>query len=209
MPVRMSCPRCNGPCLVADQHLGATVQCSHCRQPFVARPAPAEAPPRPPRLEVGSATSVGRVRSRNEDSFLVQHVAWSNVDGFQEVVLLALADGMGGYEAGHQASRLVIETVGGDAGPVAGRRWTGQLKTASPTVLAENIDYALLEANRAVLRKGQSRPGLQGDGGDGRGRVDLGGPGADRPRRRLPGLPPARRPCDAADEGPNAGGADG
>ena len=128
MPVRMSCPRCNGPCLVADQHLGATVQCSHCRQPFVARPAPAEAPPRPPRLEVGSATSVGRVRRRNEDSFLVQQVAWSDVDGFQEVVLLALADGMGGYEAGHQASRLVIETVGATLAPLLAGRLDGPVQ---------------------------------------------------------------------------------
>lgn len=164
MPVRMSCPRCNGPCLVADQHVGATVQCSHCRQPFLARPGAAEAPARPPRLEVGSATSVGCVRRRNEDSFLVQQVAWSDVDGFQEVVLLALADGMGGCEAGHQASRLVIETVGATLTPLLAGVWTGQFKAASPTVLAENIDYALLEANRAVLRKGQSDPACKGMG---------------------------------------------
>ncbi len=164
MPVRMPCPRCNGPCLVADRHVGATVQCSHCRQPFIARPGAAEGSPRPPRLEVGSATSVGHVRRRNEDGFLVQQIAWSDVDGFQEVVLLALADGMGGYEAGHQASRLVIETVGATLAPLLAGVWTGQFKAASPTVLAENIDYALLEANRAVLRKGQSDPACKGMG---------------------------------------------
>ena len=161
MPVRMSCPRCNGPCLIADQHVGATVQCSHCRQPFVAQPQAAAAPPR---LEVGSATSVGRVRRRNEDSFLVQHIAWSTVEGFQEVLLLALADGMGGYEAGHQASRLVIETVGGTLAPLLAGALTGQLKASSPTGLAENIDYALLEANRAVHRRAQTDPACKGMG---------------------------------------------
>ena len=164
MPVRLPCPHCGGPCLVADPHLGTTVQCSHCRQPFVARPVAAETPAAPSRLEVGAATTVGRVRRRNEDSFLVQQVAWSNVDGYQEVVLLVLADGMGGYEAGHQASRLVVETAAATLAPLLTGAPAGQLQAASPTVLAENIDYALLEANRVVHRKGKSDAACKGMG---------------------------------------------
>src|SRR5437762_2013982 len=143
MPVRIPCPRCSGPCLVAEQHLGAPVHCPHCKQPFLAAPPQ---PPAPPRLEVGSATSVGRVRKRNEDSFVIHHLAWADADGFQEVALLALADGMGGYEAGHQASRLTTQTVVATLAPVLAGALTGQFKASSPDVLAENIDYALLEA---------------------------------------------------------------
>ena len=159
MPVRIPCPRCKGPCLVAEQHVGTSVHCPHCRQPFLAA-----LPDALPRLEVGDATSVGRVRKRNEDSFLVQHLAWSSVDGFQEIVLLVLADGMGGYEAGHQASRLTTQTVAATLTPVLTGALTGQFKASAPEVLAENIDYALLEANRAVHRQAQSDPACRGMG---------------------------------------------
>ena len=164
MPVAMPCPHCNGPCLVADKYLGAPVQCSHCRRPFVARPAEPAEPPAPPRLEVGSATSVGRVRQRNEDSYLAQHSVWANVEGPWETALLVLADGMGGYEAGHQASRLTVETVAATLTPVLGGALTGEVQDLSPSVLAENIDYGLLEANRAVHRRAQSDPACKGMG---------------------------------------------
>ncbi len=162
MPVRIPCPRCKGPCLVAEQNVGTRVHCPHCRQPFVA--AALDPPTAPPRLEVGDATSVGRICKRNEDSFIVHHLAWSSVDGFQEIVLLVLADGMGGYEAGHQASQLTTQTVAATLAPILSGALTGQFKASAPDVLAENIDYALLEANRAVHRKAQSDPACKGMG---------------------------------------------
>src|SRR5882724_9428995 len=53
------------------------------------------------RIEAGAATHVGRVRQRNEDSYLVatQRGLW------------AVADGMGGHEAGDVASQLVVEEL--------------------------------------------------------------------------------------------------
>ena len=129
-----------------------------------ARRVDAGRPPAPPRLEVGSATSVGLVRKRNEDAFLAQHFAWANVEGPREIALLVLADGMGGYEAGHQASRLAVETVAAALAPVLGGALTGDIKGLSHSILAENIDYALLEANRVVHRRGQSDPACKGMG---------------------------------------------
>jgi protein phosphatase len=161
MPVRIPCPHCSGPCLVSEQHLGAAVHCPHCKQPFLAAP---QQSPAPPRLEVGSATSVGRVRKRNEDSFVIHHLAWADADGFQEVALLVLADGMGGYEGGCLASRLTTQTIAATLAPLLAGAPTGQFKPSSPDVLAENIDYALLEANRAVHRKAQSDPECKGMG---------------------------------------------
>jgi protein phosphatase len=168
MSVRIPCPHCDGPCLVAEQHLGAAVHCPHCKQPFTA-PADAchgqlAARAASPRLEVGAATTAGRVRDHNEDSYLLHHVAWAAAEGGEEIALLALADGMGGYEGGREASRLVVQTVAATLAPVLAGALTGQFKASDPETLAENIDYALLEANRAVHRKGQSDPACKGMG---------------------------------------------
>lgn len=51
------------------------------------------------RIEAGAATDIGRVRERNEDSFLV------------DSPLFAVADGMGGHRGGAVASELALERV--------------------------------------------------------------------------------------------------
>jgi protein phosphatase len=63
-----------------------------------------------PGLEVASLTDVGRLRANNEDSYLY----WEP-DSPDELLrkgrLAVIADGMGGYEGGQEASRLAVETV--------------------------------------------------------------------------------------------------
>ena len=63
-----------------------------------------------PGIEVASLSDVGLQRSNNEDSFLY----WEPVgeEEFRRKGRLAVvADGMGGYEGGQEASRLAVETV--------------------------------------------------------------------------------------------------
>jgi len=63
-----------------------------------------------PGIEIASLTDVGRQRSNNEDSYLY----WEpdSDDEFRRKGRLAvIADGMGGYEGGQEASRLAVETV--------------------------------------------------------------------------------------------------
>jgi protein phosphatase len=63
-----------------------------------------------PGIEIASLTDVGRQRANNEDSYLY----WEpdTAEEFRRKGRLAvIADGMGGYEGGQEASRLAVETV--------------------------------------------------------------------------------------------------
>jgi PPM family protein phosphatase len=63
-----------------------------------------------PGIEAASLTDVGRQRSNNEDSFLYWEPD-SDEDFRRKGRLAVVADGMGGYEGGQEASRLAVETV--------------------------------------------------------------------------------------------------
>jgi serine/threonine protein phosphatase PrpC len=91
----------------------------------------------------------GKVRRRNEDSFLV----------LPERSLFVVADGMGGYAGGDVASALAVETIGGafEANSFAGK-----------TESAENVPRrgremacAILMANQAILNRAASEPALE------------------------------------------------
>ena len=62
------------------------------------------------RLGIGVATDIGRVREKNEDSYLV------------EEPLFAVADGMGGHKGGDVASQLALETIEGKPAADLGQR---------------------------------------------------------------------------------------
>jgi protein phosphatase len=110
------------------------------------------------------ATSAGRIRSRNEDSLLAQHLFWSTLDGLHEIALMTIADGMGGHQAGHEASCLVVHAVGTALGPVLAGAQTGELIGMTPDLLKREVDIALKEANRQVYQRGQSDPANVGMG---------------------------------------------
>jgi PPM family protein phosphatase len=54
-----------------------------------------------------SQTDPGSVRDRNEDNFFARVAE----PPYEDMALLAVADGMGGYKAGDEASRIAIATV--------------------------------------------------------------------------------------------------
>jgi serine/threonine protein phosphatase PrpC len=168
---RVSCPSCRIICLVAPEHLGKVIRCPGCKQPFSVRPPePAVPPPlsaippaRAVRLEIGSATSPGRVRERNEDSHLVLHLAWVTQDGRHEAALAVVADGMGGHGAGDRASAVAIgvlarETAVFLAGLVSGR------EKGEDEAMLDAVDRALWEANRAVAKAAAEESGCAGMG---------------------------------------------
>jgi protein phosphatase len=158
--VRVRCPHCNTLCQIAEQYLGVPVQCAFCERQFTAR-APATGPVR---LDIGSATSAGRVRKRNEDSFLVQHLVWSNLDERREAALLVVADGLGGHAAGDRASGLVIRLLGNSLTPVLASALATPFKDAAAANVPASITSALQEANRTILQQGKSDPACKGMG---------------------------------------------
>ena len=69
-------------------------------------------------FETGAATHVGKVRDRNEDSYLTR----------PEAGIWAVADGMGGHEAGDLASQTVIAALQSIEAPTSAAGPAGQLR---------------------------------------------------------------------------------
>ena len=89
------------------------------------------------RLNAGSATDVGRVRSSNQDQLLVADD------------LFAVADGMGGHAAGEVASLTAVEALRATYHEADG---------------AEGLVAATHQANRSIFERAQGNPELHGMG---------------------------------------------
>ena len=95
-------------------------------------------------------TDVGRKRDHNEDAC---DAFETRINGVRYTVL-ALADGMGGLEAGEVASSIFIGTVRSVLGEYAnGRRKSWRVKKALQDIFAE--------ANRAIHQEGKARSAVQ------------------------------------------------
>jgi protein phosphatase len=127
-----------------------------------APPAPPPAAARLCRISIGSATSPGRVRERNEDRFLVQHLTWAEPDHYREIALVIVADGVGGEAAGDRAAAMVMSQVGSYLGALMVSAVSGQLQDASPERLTRSINESLAGANRNVFEAAKLDPACRG-----------------------------------------------
>jgi PPM family protein phosphatase len=101
------------------------------------------------KLDIGSATSPGKVRPANEDSHLVLQATWANLDLRHELAVVVVADGMGGHKAGERASGLTIRAMGNSLAALLSAAVGGTLG-ATADVLPRSIDLAFALANQAV-----------------------------------------------------------
>ncbi len=111
--------------------------------------APADLIPR-----AAALSSVGKVRSNNEDRIGL----WAR----QGVVLALVADGMGGALAGEEASRLTLEIIQADfLGEAHGSEGLHDLPDDE---VAGKLRAAIRRANRAVMRRAAGKREFQGMG---------------------------------------------
>ncbi|MET0902191.1 MAG: Stp1/IreP family PP2C-type Ser/Thr phosphatase [Acidimicrobiales bacterium] len=89
-------------------------------------------------LRSGAATHVGRLRTVNEDAYVL----------LPDRALFVVADGMGGHQGGDVASKLAIETL--------------QVAYHEPT--ADALEEAILVANHRIRYEGDTDPNLRGMG---------------------------------------------
>jgi protein phosphatase len=91
-------------------------------------------------------SDVGKKRDHNEDSYLVR----------DDVGLFAVADGMGGHQAGERASRMALDTL------------VGELKPPDDSNDRKDVLACLRDATQAagaaIFDAAQADPGLQGMG---------------------------------------------
>jgi serine/threonine protein phosphatase PrpC len=92
------------------------------------------------RIEAGAATHVGKVRRQNEDNYLV-----ATPRG-----LWAVADGMGGHEAGEVASRIVVDELAAVETP------------ATAAELLASCEQRLINANSRLKKLADERGALIG-----------------------------------------------
>src|SRR5207248_1027329 len=88
-------------------------------------------------FDAGSATHPGNVRTRNEDSHLVR----------SDAGLWAVADGMGGHEAGDLASQLIVQAL------------DTIVATSSANELLEETERRISFANRQIIEISRQRGG--------------------------------------------------
>jgi protein phosphatase len=101
-------------------------------------------------------TDVGRKRTHNEDSFLVD----------DELQLYVVADGMGGHAGGGTASRIAVETIDREVRAASKARETA-FRLRGPlqeSPLPEVLRSAVEKACMAIFNAAQDDPQLQGMG---------------------------------------------
>jgi protein phosphatase len=100
---------------------------------------------------MASLTDVGRQRANNEDSYLYWEPD-SDEEFRRKGRLAVIADGMGGYEGGQEASRLAVETV---------RHVYESSINGNPQ---ETLLQALESAHQNIQRYGEEHPMFHGMG---------------------------------------------
>lgn len=114
---------------------------------------PVEAPGGP-RLEVESRCHVGAVRGRNEDASYTFVAQARGSEPLPMFGLFIVADGMGGHDEGHTASRLVSRTVAQYILENLYKPMLGEGHGTAEQTVQEVIEQSVLVSNRSLATLG-------------------------------------------------------
>ena len=95
---------------------------------------------------VGAATDTGTVREENEDALFVNLEGVSDDLRGSNGILLAIADGMGGYQRGEVASRIAIDTL----------KELYYAEPVGPTEIPQRLQRAFRTANDRIFKDGSA-----------------------------------------------------
>ncbi len=104
------------------------------------------------RLEIAAWTTIGMVRTGNEDAFALLHAYESRQDDTGEAAMVLLCDGMGGYEAGEVAAALAIQVM---------RQYLLQQKPFAPLAGASAFPGDVLSTQPRPDGQGHAAPPIQ------------------------------------------------
>lgn len=102
-------------------------------------------------LQTSSLTDIGKIRENNEDSFLEFNVDNSN----EKLLLLVVADGMGGHQAGEVASKTVVNSI---------EEYFKENDSNLEKNALDSLKNSIEIANRNVLQASSDREELRGMG---------------------------------------------
>jgi serine/threonine protein phosphatase PrpC len=131
-------------------------------------------PNRPLSVRAFGLTHQGRVRPSNEDQFLIAELTKSmkvlhaslpqpkTQHSDERGYLFIVADGMGGHQAGEQASALAVESI--EAFALNTLRWFFQLRGTEEDDVLKEFQTALQEADALVCREAAQHRELAGMG---------------------------------------------
>ena len=103
-----------------------------------------------PHVVVGHTSHVGRVRSHNEDAALTLEANYAGDDGLEPFGLFIIADGMGGHQAGEEASSLAVRTVASQIMRDVYIPYLLGVHDSDQTPLVDALQNAVESANEAV-----------------------------------------------------------
>lgn len=110
----------------------------------------------------GAQTSIGVYRSSNEDNFFVEKMTIKLQDEMLVAVLIILADGMGGQEAGEIASEITVNSIRDELSvQLVGWPW---MADSYQRAIPDAIRTAIANAHNAVHRYADHYPERRGLG---------------------------------------------
>lgn len=108
-------------------------------------------------IEMGHRTDVGLVREHNEDALLVHELDLEGPHFEHQLAICAVADGMGGHQAGEVASNLALETLADHLSEAV-----GAAAAPEPDAYAVALTKAVEHANTVVFSRNTSTHGDMG-----------------------------------------------